>query len=162
MPEIRHGLTRKFKIPYLDEATRAPRTLKFYLTPNVREDGMLGEIFIKGDQVGGFLSGALDTLAMAISVGLRHGVPLGVFTEKLRHHRFGPSGFTGDPEFPSCTSMFDLIAQYLDARFPKGLAADWAPSPSSSPGIVVPPMHCTVHDRDFADVCPQCAAEVTP
>jgi hypothetical protein len=122
MPELRHGATRKFKISYLDEADRLPRVLKFYVTPNVRDDGMLGEIFIKGDRVGGFLSGALDTIAMTISIGLRHGVPLEVFVEKLRHHRFGPAGFTGDPEFPSCTSMFDLIAQYLAKRFPGGRA----------------------------------------
>jgi len=33
--------------------------------------------------------------------------------------RFGPAGFTGDKEFPSATSMIDLVAQWLEARFVK-------------------------------------------
>ena len=118
LPNDRSGITRKFSLRYIDEQTKEPRELKFYVTANTHPDGSVGEIFVKGDKVGGLISGALDALAMVISVGLQHGVPLHMITTKLRHNRFGPSGFTGDPEYPSCTSMFDLIAQWLQAKFP--------------------------------------------
>lgn len=119
MPEVRASITRKFRIRHLDEDGN-PAELKFYVTTGIYEDHRLGEIFVRGDRVGGFVSGALDALAMTISIGLQHGVPLELLVEKLRHNRFGPAGFTGDHEFPSCTSMFDLIAQWLGKKFPGG------------------------------------------
>jgi len=123
LPGERNAFTRKFVIRYIDE-NEAKCELKFYVLAGMYEDGRLGEIFIRGDRVGSFITGALDALAMTISLGLQHGVPLNVFTAKLRHNRFGPSGFTGDPDFPSCTSAFDLIAQYLDRKFPDGKLVD--------------------------------------
>lgn len=120
MPPERASYTRRFCIRYIDEVTGERCELKFYVTAGAYADGRLGEIFVRGDKVGGFISGALDALAMTMSVGLQHGVPLEILVEKLRHNRFGPSGFTGDSEFPSCTSMFDLIAQWLWKKFPNG------------------------------------------
>lgn len=116
LPDERPAITRKFQIKYVDESGQA-QVLKFYVQVGMYPDGRIGEIFIKGDKVGGLISGALDALAMMISIGLQHGVPLGLITEKLRHHRWGPSGFTGDKDFPSCSSMYDLVAQFLQARF---------------------------------------------
>jgi hypothetical protein len=46
-----------------------------------------------------------------------HGIPLEVVTDKLRHTRYEPSGLTGDPEFQMCTSVLDLVAQWIDKRF---------------------------------------------
>jgi hypothetical protein len=123
----RLGFTRKFKIMYVEpeEEAREPhlrevKTLKFYVQVGLYEDGRLGEIFIHGDKIGGLVSGALDALAMIVSVALQHGIPLQDLTNKLRHHQFGPSGMTGDPDFPTCSSMFDLLAQWLDRKFPNG------------------------------------------
>jgi hypothetical protein len=42
---------------------------------------------------------------------------LPLFISKLRHNHFGPSGFTGDK---ACTSLFDLLAQWLAVTFPEG------------------------------------------
>jgi ribonucleoside-diphosphate reductase alpha chain len=71
--------------------------------------------------MGDLITGALDALAMSMSIGLQHGVPLELFTSKLRGlHGFGPHGFTGDAEYVSCTSLFDLVAQYLTKTFPNG------------------------------------------
>lgn len=124
LPDERNAFTRKFAIKYIDEETKESRTLKFFVQTGMYPDGRLGEVFIRGDKIGGFISGALDALAMTISVGLQHGVPLEMITSKLRHNRFGPSGFTGDQTFRSCSSMFDLIAQYLDYKFPGGRMRD--------------------------------------
>lgn len=116
----RAGRTRKFKIRYTDELTGEPKELRFYVTANVYVDGRLAEVFIRGDKVGGFLGGALDTWAIMFSLAMQHGIPMEVITEKIRHQRFGPSGWTGDQEFKSCTSMFDLVAQWLEKNFPGG------------------------------------------
>lgn len=124
LPVERAGLVRRFHIVYFedDEVTgkQVRRDLKFYIQPGLYPDGRLGEILIKGEKQGGMISGALDAMATMISISLQHGVPLASLTCKLRGCMFGPSGLTGDQEFPRCTSMFDLIAQYLDKRFPDG------------------------------------------
>jgi len=91
--------------------------LKLYVIAGMYPDGSLGEIFLKADRVGTFMSGALDTAAMLFSMALQHGVPLKTLTQKMRGHKFGPAGFLGDSEFKSCTSPFDAVAQFLDARF---------------------------------------------
>lgn len=118
MPEIRTGITRKFSIPYVNKEGEK-KSLKLYITGNVDENNELREVFIKADKMGGLSSGALDAVATMLSIGLQYGIPLEVMTGKLRNNRFGPSGFTGDKEFPSCSSPFDLIAQWLESRFGK-------------------------------------------
>lgn len=120
LPDDRESRTRKFAIKYQDDETKEPRKLKFFIIAGMYADKRIGEVFIRGDKIGGFISGALDALAMTISIGLQHGVPLQAITGKLRYNQFGPSGFTGDTTFRSCTSMFDLVAQWLDYEFPDG------------------------------------------
>jgi hypothetical protein len=96
---------------------KPPTKMKFYVTAGSYADGTLGEIFIRADRAGSFISGALDMTAMVMSIALQHGVPLAAITAKMRHSRFPPYGFTGDPEFHSASSPFDLLAQWLSARF---------------------------------------------
>jgi ribonucleoside-diphosphate reductase alpha chain len=125
LPSERPGFTRRFSVNYLvpDPANAGKmisQELTFYVQPHMYDDGRLAEVFIKGAKQGELLSGALDMMATMISIGLQYGIPLQLITSKLRNHRFGPGGFTGDPEFHSCTSVFDLIAQYLDKKFPDG------------------------------------------
>lgn len=123
LDSVRAGITRKFKLRYKDEVTGEDKVLRFYVTANTYSDGRLAEVFIRGDKIGGFLGGVLDTWAIMFSMAMQHGIPMETITEKLRHQRFGPGGgFTGDEEFKSCTSMFDLVAQWLDKRFPNGKA----------------------------------------
>jgi ribonucleoside-diphosphate reductase alpha chain len=116
LPDFRKGITRKFEIPYVHKDGSKDK-LKLYITANTDDDGKLREVFIKADKMGGLASGALDAIATMISIALQYGIPLEVLTSKLRNNRYGPSGFLGDPEFKSCSSPFDLIAQFLDSRF---------------------------------------------
>lgn len=119
LPEVRGGVTRRFQIPHTHK-DGTKDTLKLYIIANTDEQGSLREVFIKADKMGGLASGALDAVAMTISIGLQYGIPLEVFTTKLRHIHCSPFGFTGDAEFHNCSSPFDLIAQFLDKRFGKG------------------------------------------
>jgi hypothetical protein len=91
--------------------------MKIYFTVGVYPDGQLGEIFIRADRSGSLASGALDAVAMLMSIGLQYGVPLQVMLEKLRHSRFEPEGYTRDGEFPSASSPLDLLAQWLGSKF---------------------------------------------
>jgi ribonucleoside-diphosphate reductase alpha chain len=119
LPDGRNSITRKFKIPYIGEDGK-PTKLKFYATVGLYDDGQPGEIFLRGDKLGGFIAGIFDTLATTISLGLQHGVPLKTLVEKWRWSKFEPSGLTPkDPDFRSCTSAADLIAQWLQLKFIK-------------------------------------------
>ena len=129
LESVRAGLTRKFKVTYLEDASEEVKVLRFYVTANTYPDGRLAEVFIRGDKIGGLLGGALDTWAIMFSMAMQHGIPMQTITEKLRHQRFGPAGRTGDKDFPSCSSMFDLIAQWLDKEFPEGRRAAEGRSP---------------------------------
>jgi len=123
LPVERPSITRSFSVPYIDEE-KMPQRFGFYVIAGLYDDNRLAEIFIysnrKNDQLSGLLAGSLDTVATMISIGLQYGVPLATFTAKLRHNSFGPAGFTGDRQFHSCTSIFDLVAQWLDTTFPNG------------------------------------------
>lgn len=116
MPTQRAGFTRRFRLRYTHKDGR-PDVMRLYFTANVYENGLVGEVFVKAGRVGTLASGALDSAAIMISLLLQHGVPLSMVTSKLRHTRFEPSGFTGDPEFPSCSSPLDLLAQWLERKF---------------------------------------------
>ncbi len=123
LPSERHSVTKKFQLAYKHK-NGTNDVMSLYVTAGRFEDGTLGEVFIKADRMGALAHGALDATATTISLLLQYGVPLEVVTEKLRYTRYDPSGFTGDPEFPTCTSALDLIAQWLDKRFgrPKEVA----------------------------------------
>lgn len=116
LPSERPSYTRKFKIRYKHK-DGTDDTMRLYLTAGVYEDGSLGELFIRCDRMGTMARGALDAVAVMVSLLLQYGVPLEIVAEKLRHTRFEPSGFTGDQEFKTCTSALDLIAQWIQKRF---------------------------------------------
>lgn len=116
----RYSVTRKFRVNHTVPGI-GRGVVKFYVTAGMYPDHRLGEIFIRGDKMGEVMTGALDVVATMVSIGLQHGVPFSIIIEKLRGTRgFGPDGFTGDPEFPKCSSLFDLLAQWLTKTFPDG------------------------------------------
>jgi hypothetical protein len=87
--------------------------LQGFFTANQFDDGQVGELFISVAKQGSTLAGLCDALAIAVSVGLQHGVPLGLFVRHLAHTRFAPAGRTDDPQLPTATSLVDYIAQRL-------------------------------------------------
>lgn len=116
MPVERSGITRKFKLAY-QHKDGTDDFMRFYFTANLGPDGKLAEVFVKADKPGSLASGALDALAIMISIALQNGVPLELIIGKLRRAQFKPNGFTKDTEFPSCSSPTDLLAQWLEKRF---------------------------------------------
>jgi hypothetical protein len=145
LPGERASFDRRFRIVQWEDDPTEPgkkvmTELKLYVIAGMYDDGRLGELFIRAEKMNGFISGILDAMATTISIALQHGVPLQQMTQKYRGGRFPPAQAFGldDKEFKSCTSPMDLVAQWLDLRFPEGkLALERAPALAKS-GVVSP------------------------
>lgn len=97
--------------------TTADGEIQVYVTVGLYEDGTPGELFLKVDRQGSTISGFADALAIAVSLGLQHGVPLSAFVSKFRSMRFEPAGRTSDPKQPVASSFVDLVAGWLERAF---------------------------------------------
>jgi ribonucleoside-diphosphate reductase alpha chain len=84
-----------------------------FVTVNEFDNGQVGEVFITVAKQGSTLAGLCDALAVAVSLGLQHGVPLAMFVRHLAHTRFAPAGRTDDPQLPTATSLADYVFQRL-------------------------------------------------
>ena len=114
LPDTRRSVTRKFKIA---RPGHRNGDLRMYVTVGFYPDGRPGEIFIKSDLVGSFASGALDAVAMVLSVAWQYGLPFRPTVEKLRGMRFEPQGATGDAKYGLVKSPLDYVARWLLDRF---------------------------------------------
>ena len=54
------------------------------------KDGTLGEIFLDSSKEGTFSRAMLNAFAMAISLGLQHGIPLATFAHTFRDFKMEP------------------------------------------------------------------------
>lgn len=106
----RRAVTHKFRIA----------GHKGYVTVGLYPNGQPGEIFLRMAKSGSTLSGLLDSLALSVSLGLQHGIPLQVFADKFIDSRFEPLGYTGNPEIPEAQSITDYIFRWLTKKFPAG------------------------------------------
>jgi ribonucleoside-diphosphate reductase alpha chain len=93
--------------------------LKMYLHVGLYEDGTPGELFIKSDKEGSMARGALDAVAMTLSMAWQYGVPFEPSVRKLMGMRFEPMGMTGDPDCPIVASPLDYVARWLLKKFGK-------------------------------------------
>lgn len=103
LADTRHSLTHKFEVG----------GHKGYVTVGYYENGDPGEIFINMAKEGSTISGLMDSLAVSVSIGLQHGVPLHTFTNKLSHASFEPHGFTGNPDIRHASSVVDYVFRWL-------------------------------------------------
>lgn len=114
-PNERRSFTREFR---LGDAENPESKITIKVTVGLFDDGRPCEIFINCGSRGSTLSGAFDSAAIAASLALQYGMPIHVLAEKWRAQGFAPSGFTGDKQYPSCSSVMDLIGRWLLDRFP--------------------------------------------
>jgi hypothetical protein len=60
----------------------------------------------------------MDNFAIAVSLGLQHGVPLASYVEAFTFTRFGPAGqVEGDPAVTHATSLLDYAFRHLAANY---------------------------------------------
>ena len=91
---------------------------KLYLRTGEYDDGTLGEVFIALHKEGAAFRGLMDNFAIAVSLGLQHGVPLEAYVEAFTFTRFGPAGVVeGDPAVSHATSLLDYAFRHLAANY---------------------------------------------
>jgi ribonucleoside-diphosphate reductase alpha chain len=63
------------------------------------------------------MAGLMNSLCLAVSMGLQYGVPPEVYVSKLSHMRFEPSGLTNDADIRTAKSIVDYIFRWFGKRF---------------------------------------------
>ncbi len=91
---------------------------RLYLRTGEYDDGTLGEVFVALHKEGAAFRGLMDNFAVAVSLGLQHGVPLEAYVEAFTFTRFGPAGAVeGDPAVANATSLLDYTFRHLAANY---------------------------------------------
>ena len=108
LPNRRRGFTQKAHIG----------GHKIYLHTGEYGDGSLGEIFLDMNKEGATLGGLMNCFAIAVSLGLQHGVPLRKYVEAFTFTKFEPSGMVqGSDYIKMSTSPLDYIFRELAVRY---------------------------------------------
>jgi ribonucleoside-diphosphate reductase alpha chain len=104
LPSRRAGYTQKARVG----------NHKIYLRTGEYEDGTLGEIFVDMHKEGAAFRSMTNCFAIAVSLGLQHGVPLDEFVDAFLFTRFEPNGIVqGNPHIKMATSIIDYIFREL-------------------------------------------------
>jgi ribonucleoside-diphosphate reductase alpha chain len=91
---------------------------RLFLRTGEYDDGTLGEVFVALHKEGAAFRGLMDNFAVAVSLGLQHGVPLEAYVEAFTFTRFGPAGAVeGDPAVAQATSLLDYAFRHLAANY---------------------------------------------
>lgn len=91
---------------------------KLYLRTGEYEDGTLGEIFLDMHKEGAAFRSLMNCFAIAISLGLQHGVPLEEFVEAFVFTRFEPNGPVKlNDRIKMSTSIIDYIFRELAVTY---------------------------------------------
>jgi ribonucleoside-diphosphate reductase alpha chain len=87
---------------------------KIYLRTGEYEDGSLGEIFLDMHKEGAAFRSLMNCFAIAVSLGLQHGVPLDEFADAFVFTRFEPNGMVqGHDQIKMVTSVIDYVFREL-------------------------------------------------
>jgi ribonucleoside-diphosphate reductase alpha chain len=104
LPDRRAGYTQKARIG----------NHKIYLRTGEYEDGSLGELFLDMHKEGAAFRSMTNCFAIAVSLGLQHGVPLEEYVDAFVFTRFEPNGMVqGNPHIKMTTSIIDYIFREL-------------------------------------------------
>jgi ribonucleoside-diphosphate reductase alpha chain len=108
LPNRRRGFTQKARIG----------GHKIYLHTGEYKDGSLGEIFLDMNKEGATLGGIMNCFAIAVSLGLQHGVPLRKYVDAFTFTKFEPAGMVQGSEYiKMSTSPLDYIFRELAVRY---------------------------------------------
>ncbi|TNE92685.1 MAG: vitamin B12-dependent ribonucleotide reductase [Deltaproteobacteria bacterium] len=87
---------------------------KVFLRTGEYEDGSIGEIFVDMHKEGAAFRSLMNSFAIAISIGLQHGVPLEKFVDQFVFSRFEPNGMVmGNDRIKMATSVIDYLFREL-------------------------------------------------
>ena len=93
-------------------------TQTLYLHSGEFEDGSIGEIFIRIAKDGESFGALMNCFAIAVSVGLQHGVALETYVDAFTFTKFEPAGVvTEAPAVKMATSPLDYIFRVLGIHY---------------------------------------------
>jgi ribonucleoside-diphosphate reductase alpha chain len=107
LPDDRREVGRKFRVGEYEG----------YIHVGLYEDGSPGDIFVDIAKDGTTMAGLMNSLMIAVSMGLQYGVPPEVYVSKLSHMRFEPSGLTNDADIRNAKSIVDYIFRWFGKKF---------------------------------------------
>jgi ribonucleotide reductase alpha subunit len=107
LPSKREGITQEARIA----------GHKIFVRTGEYEDGTLGEIFIDMHKAGSTMRGMVDAFAIAVSLGLQHGVPLEKYVNTMTFTRFEPAGTVNHPNIKMATSVVDYVFRLLGMEY---------------------------------------------
>ncbi|HVV82610.1 MAG TPA: vitamin B12-dependent ribonucleotide reductase, partial [Kofleriaceae bacterium] len=107
LPDDRTEVGRKFRVGEYEG----------YIHVGLFEDGTPGDIFVDIAKDGTTMAGLVNSLMIAVSMGLQYGVPPEVYVSKLSHLRFEPSGPTNDADIRNAKSIVDYIFRWFGKKF---------------------------------------------
>jgi len=123
---VAERMTERVVTKYLRERHRLPNRRsgytqkavvgghKVYLRTGEYEDGSLGEVFLDMHKEGAAFRSLMNCFAIAISLGLQHGVPLEEFVDAFVFTRFEPNGMVkGNDAIKMSTSVIDYVFREL-------------------------------------------------
>ena len=91
---------------------------KVFLRTGEYDDGTLGEIFIDMHKEGAAFRSLMNAFAIAISIGLQHGVPLEKYADQFVFARFEPNGMVaGHDRIKMATSIIDYLFRELAINY---------------------------------------------
>src|SRR4029078_4687580 len=88
-----------------------------YIHVGLYEDGQPGDIFVDIAKDGTTMAGLMNSLCIAVSMGLQYGVPPEVYVSRRSHRRFEPSGLTNDADIRAAKSIVDYIFRWFGKTF---------------------------------------------
>src|SRR3954462_9999578 len=107
LPDDRNEIGRKFRVGDYEG----------YIHVGIFDDGSPGDMFVDIAKDGTTLQGLMNSLMIAVSMGLQYGVPPEVYVSKLSHLRFEPSGPTNDADIRNAKSIVDYIFRWFGKKF---------------------------------------------
>src|SRR5438270_1773086 len=107
LPDDRTEIGRKFRVGEYEG----------YIHVGVFDDGTPGDIFVDIAKDGTTLQGLMNSLMIAVSMGLQYGVTTEVYVSKLSLLRCEPSGPTNDADIRAAKSIVDYIFRWFGKKF---------------------------------------------
>ncbi len=127
---VAEAAARKVIVRYLRERHRLPDRRKgytqkaviaghkIYLRTGEYEDGQIGELFLDMSKEGAAFRSLMNCFAIAVSLGLQHGVPLEEFVDAFTFTRFEPNGIVrGHGKIKMVTSIIDYVFRDLAINY---------------------------------------------
>jgi ribonucleoside-diphosphate reductase alpha chain len=146
LPEDRTEIGRKFRVGDYEG----------YIHVGLYEDGTPGDIFVDIAKDGTTMAGLMNSLMIAVSMGLQYGVPPEVYVSKLSHMRFEPSGLTNDADIRAAKSIVDYIFRWFGKKF-------LTPDQQEEAGILSPEVKARLAERySGGDAAPAAPGESPP